>query len=436
MRFRFRLPRQNRGTWLVAAVLSVVAVVVAAYAYHEANKPSVGNFVRKNVGTLTATAPPKVAKSAKKFIWPIYGFNDARTRVFNGPRVFNTPSNFYAKWRLSGNAPLEFPPVIDGNVLFFLDDHGTLNKVNLTTGHRYWREHFGIWSASTPGLDPKLGLVFVSILSKDSDTPGDGEFVAVSMKKGTAVWTDPVSAGTESSPLIWGNNVYFGDSGGTMHDVNPKTGATKWTFPTAGPIKGGPTLAGGVLYFANYSGQVFAVNASTGKQIWASNVSGPVYGSPTVYDGRLFFGTNAGGFYSLYTKNGQVAWSKSAGTYVYSSAAVDDVPGLGPVVYFGTYDGIGAGYAFALNASNGSVIWEKDFGNSISGAASIVNDTVFFSGVYPQDGTNHSVTRGYNLRTGAQVFYFPDGAYTATVASPKAIILSGHYVLYGLFPKH
>ncbi|MGH2842988.1 MAG: hypothetical protein ACRDKL_05310 [Solirubrobacteraceae bacterium] len=55
---------------------------------------------------------------------------------------------------------------------------------------------------------------------------------------------------------------------------------------------------------------------------------------------------------------------------------------------------------------------------------------MFFSGVY-----HPNYTRGYDITTGKQVFSFPDGAYTATIASPKRVYLCGHYTLYGLVPK-
>ncbi len=430
MRFRFRLPRENRRTWFAAATLSVVALLVAAYAYHQASKSTTANYYNPHAAFQTGptSSPASSVGKGARFLWPIYGFNDARTRVFSGgPAWMNTPSTWQVKWKLSGNAPLEFPPDIYGNAAFFMDDHATVNKINLLTGHRYWRYQPGVWSAASPALDPKLGLLYVPVLSKTSDSPGNGAFVAISMKSGKPVWSDPLPPGSESSPLIWGQNVYFGDSGGTVHDVNAKTGATIWTFPTSAPVKGGPTLHAGVLYFGNYAGEVYAVNARTGHQLWSTNIGPNVYASPTYAYGRLYVGNTSGGFYSLEASSGAVAWSFNTGNYVYSSAAVDNVPGLGPTVYFGSYNG----HAYAVNAQSGHIDWEQAVGGSISGAASIVNNTVFFSSVY----TGHNLTRGYNVASGAQDFSFNDGAYTATVASPKAVLLSGHYVLYGFFPK-
>ena len=42
---------------------------------------------------------------------------------------------------------------------------------------------------------------------------------------------------------------------------------------------------------------------------------------------------------------------------------------------------------------------------------------------------------GLNIRTGRQVFAFPDGAFNPVVADNHAIYMSGYSVLYQLRPK-
>jgi outer membrane protein assembly factor BamB len=412
---------------MAAIALAVVAVIVAGLAVHELTKQKsvLNTSVKINTGQSTATKVGK--KAANTFLWPLYGLNDARTRVFEGPSDLEPP--FKTGWKLSGNAPLEFPPDIDGNVMYFMDDHASVNKVNIKTGVRYWRKHVGVWSAASPALDPKLHLLFVPVLSKTQDSPGNGQFVAMSMKTGNVVWKDPLPSGSESSPLVWHGTVYFGDSGGTVHAVNAVNGKQLWQFPTSGPEKGGPTLSKGILYFGNYAGQLFAVNATTGKQVWEANPGGTVYASPTVAYGRVYVGSTNGFMYSYSATTGVLGWSRDTGNYVYSSAAADNVPKLGATIYFGSYTGT----AYALNAATGTVDWSENLGGihpSISGAASIVNNVVYFSGVY------HGLTKGYNVSTGKQVFSYPDGAYTSTIASPRAVFLMGHYTLYQLLPTH
>jgi outer membrane protein assembly factor BamB len=423
-----RLPRENRGTWIAAIVLGLVAIVVAGLAVHELTKQKAVYNPKAPFNAGQTTTPPVKKTATKDFLWPVYGYNDARTRVFVGPSDLTPP--FTEGWKLSGNAPLEFPPDIYGNTLYFMDDHASVNKVNAETGHRYWRKHVGIWSAASPALDPKLGLLYVPVLSLTEDAPGNGQFVAMSMKNGDIKWKVPIPAGTESSPLVSHGIVYFGDSGasdGMMYALSAKTGRLIWKFPTDGAVKGGPSLAGGKLFFGNYAGQLFAVNAKNGAKIWEATVSGHIYASPTLAYGRVYVGSSTTGFmYAFEQSDGALAWSIGTGNYVYSSAAADTVPVLGATIYFGSY----TGNAYAVNAKSGAVDWEKNINDSISGAASIINNVVYFSGVYK------GLSVGYNVTTGADVFNFNDGAYTTMVASPRALYLSGHYTLYEMLPKH
>jgi outer membrane protein assembly factor BamB len=422
-----RLPRENRGTWITALALGLVAIVVAVAAVYEITKQKPVSNSNVPINTTASPATKVVSKKgAKHFLWPIYGLNDARTRVFEGPADLKPP--FRTAWKLSGNAPLEFPPDVYGNVMYFMDDHASVNKVNLKTGQRLWRKDVGVWSAASPALDPKAHLLFVPVLSKTQDSPGNGQFVAMNMKSGKVVWADPLPSGSESSPLVWHGIVYFGDSGGTVHAVNALTGKQVWDFPTSGPEKGGPTLSHGILYFGNYAGQLFAVNAKTGKQVWQASPGGTVYASPTVAYGRVYVGSTNGFMYSYSATTGALGWSIDTGGYVYSSAAADTARGIGATIYFGSYSGT----AYAVNAATGHVDWSENLGGdhpSISGAASIVNRVVYFSGVY------HGLTKGYDISTGRQVFSYPDGAYTSTIATPRAVYLMGHYTLYELLPK-
>ncbi|MGH2836533.1 MAG: PQQ-binding-like beta-propeller repeat protein, partial [Solirubrobacteraceae bacterium] len=278
-----RLPRSNRRTWLLAGVLVVVAVAVAAYAVHELGKPGNTNnpHIAFRTGPTTTTTP---AKTVNNFTVPFYGNGATRTRDFVGDADLNNPSALKLAWKFGGNALLEFPATIWGNNLYLMDDGATLKRVNITTGKQIWERHMGTChgcglSASSPSLDVARKELFVSVLSLKGSTIGavGGELAAVSMRSGKTLWTFPVSSGTESSPMIVGNSVYFGDQGGTEYSLNIKTGHENWLFPTGGSIKAGADYYDGNLYFGNYAGAFYAVNAKSGKQAWRATPGGEFY---------------------------------------------------------------------------------------------------------------------------------------------------------------
>ena len=425
-----RFSRSNRRTWLLAGVLVVVAVAVAGYAVYKLGQPS--NSYNPSVGftasTPTTTTP---AKHANNYLLPFYGGGATRTRDFVVSPQLNHPQSLKLAWKRGGNALLEFPATIWGNNLFYLDDSATLKRVNMTTGKFIWLRHMGTCtgcglSAASPALDPKLQMLFVSVLSLQGKSKGavGGEEAGVSIgHHGKIVWTFPVPSGTESSPLVVGNSVYFGDQAGTFYSLDAKTGKENWHFDTGGSIKGGADYYDGNLYFGNYAGSFYAVNARTGKQVWSASPGGEFYSTPAAAFGRIYVGNNSGAAYSYSAKNGALAWSRALGAYVYSGPAVATVPKLGPTVFIGSYTGA----LYALNAVNGATDWSSQIGGSqpaISGSATVVNNTVYVSGVYAPG------SYAFDATTGKQVWTYPDGSYTTVVASPNALFLMGKYVLY------
>jgi outer membrane protein assembly factor BamB len=106
---------------------------------------------------------------------------------------------------------------------------------------------------------------------------------------------------------------------------------------------------------------------------------------------------------------------------------VGDIPHLGPTVFFGSYNG----EFYALNAQTGATRWEHEDAHSdrISGSPTIVNHVVYYSDL------DDNLTTGLNVLSGKPVFSFNQGAFSPVVATPGAIFLSGHYVLYKFVPS-
>jgi outer membrane protein assembly factor BamB len=253
------------------------------------------------------------------------------------------------------------------------------------------------------------------------------------MKTGAVVWKVPIPAGTESSPLAYGNSVYFGDQAGHVYSVDARTGHINWTYHASDAVKGGPAIADGLIYFGDYSGRAYAVSAATGHQVWAVTTSGTAFGfgsgnfyaTPAVAYGRVYLGNTDGRVYSFAAHTGRLAWATGTGAYVYSSAAVDDVPGLGPTVFVGSYDG----NFYAFDARSGAIRWTHHAGGRISGSPTIVGGTVYYSDL----GDRNTV--GLGVRSGRQVFFFPDGAFNPVIADQNTIYLIGYSMVYQLKPK-
>jgi outer membrane protein assembly factor BamB len=424
------VPRRwlRRGLIAAAAILVAIGVAVAIVLLH-----SPGNVSHPNV-QFTTTTTSRTSTTAKPtadtFVWPWYGYDDGRTRVFDPPRDLQPPLR--VGWHYNDGALLEFPPVIFHEGMYLLDDGGSARAVNLRTGHRLWQHKVGTLAAASPAVAAQAGEVLMPILSTHGRTPGDGRFVALSMKTGRVIWSRPDAAGTESSPIVGGDTVYYGDQAGDLFARNVRNGHLDWTYHAGGAIKGGPALVGGVLYFGDYSGHAYAVRAVNGREVWSVGTngahfgfgSGQFYSTPAVAFGRVYMGNTDGRVYSFGARTGALAWATATGGYVYASPAVASPKGIGPTVYIGSYDG----NFYAFNARSGAVRWRHAAGGRISGSATVLGNLVYYSVL------GRRVTAGLNVVTGAQRFSFHDGAFTPMIADQQAIYLIGYGGVYQLRP--
>lgn len=423
---------------MLAAVLVVVIAMLVALILAAANTPprkrapvappattTVTPPATAPAAPTTTTAPPRPPRR-NNFTVAFYGNTRTRTRHFKAINALHPP--FKLKWTLGRNALLEFPPTIWGNNLYLIDDGATVKRINIATGKLIWQRHVGRLSASTPALDVRRKLLFVSVLSDRCATIGcvDGEEAALSMRSGKVLWRFAVPSGTESSPMIVGDSVYFGDQAGTLYSLGVRTGRENWSFSTGGSIKGGADYWGGNLYFGTYGGSFYAVNARTGHEVWAASPGGQFYSTPAIGFGHVYVGNKNGEAYAFDLRTGALAWSTGLGSYVYGGPAVAAVKGLGPTVYIGSYDR----RLYALNAINGTVRWDVGVPTAISGSATVINSTVYVSIVYGRG------SYGFSARTGRREFYFPDGSYTTAIADRTMLFLMGKYVLYAFAPAH
>jgi outer membrane protein assembly factor BamB len=409
---------------IAAALLIVVGAAVALIVLLSGGGGS--HPQTKSAGTPVLKSGKRVAGDT--FIWPFYGYDASRTRDFPASASFGPPLR--RGWSYEDYALLEFPPVLYHDEMFFIDYDGSAKAVNKLNGHLIWQRKVGTLSAVSPAVDPQHHLILIPLLSETPGArlPGNGRFVALSMKTGRVVWSRALPAGSESSPLVQGTNVYFGDAGGTVYSLRTANGHLNWTFHASGAVKGGVAYSAGNIYFGDYASRVYALSASTGHEVWATTTgggAGSIYGSTAVAFGRVFVGNTNHHVYALSRSSGQVLWDTPTSAYVYSSPAAANVSGLGPTVYVGSYDG----NFYALNADSGAVRWTHASGEPISGSGTIIGHVIYY-GVLR---TKNSI--GLDTRTGRQVFAYPDGEFASAIADHHAIYLIGYSKIYQLIPE-
>jgi outer membrane protein assembly factor BamB len=405
---RFRALSTAKQAGSVAAVLLVIAG--AAYGISKAvDRP--GDVFNADVG-FEDKKKPKKPKVIKKVDWPVYGYDDARTRFLDTSRV--NPPYHSADWSWVAGTLLEFSPVIHKDSLFVVDKNARTVALDSDTGKKLWDHDVGGLSAASPAYAD--GRLFVVTLE-----PGDIQ--AMDPRNGKVLWERDLGARSETSPVVYKNSVIVGNESGTVFAFDVKTGNTKWTIDTADAVKGGIALEGGIAYFGNYAGQLYAVRADDGSVKWQSGTQGSsfgttgrIYSTPAVAYGRVFVGSIDSRVYSFDAENGDLAWSQSTGDWVYSAPAVAEVGDGPPTVFIGSKDKS----FYALDAKTGAVRWKKDTGGILLGAPTILGRIVYVGVIGPKNGTI-----GFNANSGREVFRHELGEYNPVTSDGDKLYLTG-----------
>lgn len=365
--------------------------------------------------------PPrkKVTVKPETFVWPMYGYDRARTRSLG----VDLKPGFKPLWRYNANQLLEFSPILARGTLFVVRKDATVFAISSRTGRRLWARKVGDLSAASPAY--ANGRIFVVTLT--------GRIVSLDAKTGRARWGKKLGSRTESSPLILGDSVLLGSESGKLYRLRQRDGRIEWTYDAGGAIKGGPAYADGKVFVGAYGGTAHAVRANNGKPVWRSSTSGARFGfgsgnfyaTPTVAYGRVYLGNTDGRIYSFSANSGKLGWTKGTGNYVYAAAAADNVRNLGPTIFIGSYDGT----FYALNARNGDVRWSYGTGGKVSGAGSVIGDVVYFSTI------GNFNTYGLSTRSGKRVFFRDSGAYNPVISDGKRLYWTAYESVSALVPR-
>lgn len=182
----------------------------------------------------------------------------------------------------------------------------------------------------------------------------------------TKAWQFDAGSPVRSTPLVSGNDVYFGTAGGDFIALDKKTGQRKWTFHTTAAIHSSAALQNDRLFFADNSQTVYAVRVSDGKLLWTFHMGKKIaypwrfdyyYSSPLLTGQQLVIGGDDGYLYKLNQKDGKPVWKFKANGLIRSTPVL-----FQHTLLFGTTEAT----FYAVDNRNGTPVWEyKITGDSI-----------------------------------------------------------------------
>jgi outer membrane protein assembly factor BamB len=397
----------------------VAGVAVAGVVVWKDRQPPGSILGSSGVEFVTTDEPGAIERPeevVREIPWPTYKFDNQRTYFASD---FDHRPPYRVLWETSAWTVVEFPPVVAYGRLYLANLSGRMVAMNARTGKVVWANNFDRCTAASPAVGDGIvyqPLMYVEPCTKD-DSSLPGAMVAMDAQTGKVLWR--FRAGViETSPLLIGDVLYFGDWRGTLYALDVKTRKPRWTFEAGGELKGGPAYDKGTIYFAGYDDRVYAVNARTGKLRWSSSGEANFYSTPAVAYGRVYVGNTDGRVYAFGAKSGNLLWATSTGSYVYSGPAV-----WNQTVYVGSH----SGRLFALNAATGAVRWSFDLGDAVAGSPGVMAGVVYVS--------TRRKTYALDARSGKQLWQFDDGRYSPLLADEDRVYLIGWRTIYGLRPR-
>jgi outer membrane protein assembly factor BamB len=364
-----------------------------------------------------SSSAQRPAATSAEVDWPIFGRVLERTHY-----IAEAPDPpFHYLWEFFAKQLIEFPPVLQDDILFVVNKTGQVFAVRTSDGKQIWSGNLGN-DVTSPAYND--GTLYLAEL--------DGDVTALEPLTGKKRWTFKAGAKLESSPLIAEGRVYLGSDDGYLYALDAETGKLDWRRRLGNDVKASPSYSQGTIYVGDYEGTVWAVDAASGKVRWSTDTTklppggrGGFYSSPSIAFGRVYEARDDGTVYAFDQGSGKLDWHFVTSNSIYASPAAAHVPGTRPSVYIGSYNH----QLYALDAATGAKRWRYDIGGVIPGTPTVVGKTVYSSSFQTKK------TVGVDAKTGKPVFHWGSAGFTPVISDGERVFLTGFQTVWAFDAK-
>ncbi len=226
-------------------------------------------------------------------------FSDAKGRFIGSPLVLNdtiyapASDNYLYALDIKGNLKWKFPtkqanwatPASDGKYIYLTSMDHHLYALDPKTGSQVWSIDLGAALICSPIIGPDGSIIVGSL---------GNEIVAVESDGRLVLWRKATSSGVWGTPVLKGNNIYFGDASGNIYAIDvTNQGNIVWQQKPGDAVIGSPGLMPNGLVFATETGKVIALDF-TGATLWLYTANGKLYTTPVYTNNMVLLGVNNG----------------------------------------------------------------------------------------------------------------------------------------------
>ena len=207
-------------------------------------------------------------------------------------------------WKHDTIKEVQYSPVVTDGVVYIGargDVDYSVHALDAMSGEQIW----------VAGVPYPYGPEFaVTVANGKLYAPGaSGEFYAMDVSTGEALWSISVSLGAKSPPAVLDGVVYL-TAVNTAYALNGATGEEIWSYGTEKfpAIDYPAVVVDGVYYFAPDS-NLYALDVTTGHMNWFYVASGLITDAPVVAEGMVYVRSESGGFHAVDAATGGRALS-------------------------------------------------------------------------------------------------------------------------------
>ena len=178
--------------------------------------------------------------------------------------VASTNSKLYSidldkniNWRFTtGDEILSTPSYVNETVIFGSND-GNLYCLNQSGGDLIWKVDLNNKVISSPVVDEHDNNVFIG-----SD---EGNLTCIDTRDGTVKWSHSTGGRIETTSALKDNLIAYGTTDGYLYVLNKYTGIEEFSYNPGtllfnSPITSSPVIYGNSLFFSDASGQMYSLN--------------------------------------------------------------------------------------------------------------------------------------------------------------------------------
>lgn len=264
---------------------------------------------------------------------------DPRDLIANGD--FKNPA---LEWTFAGaTGPWVASPLVLDDMLFAPNSDGNLYVLDLNDGQSQKQ------AVATVELGGRLWAQPVTDGERVYVTSLDHSIYAVDAETYKVVWHEDISAAIPGSPAIGPDgNLYVGSLASQLERFDPATGAHTPVLDAEYWIWSTPVLDGNELYFGDLKGYFYSFDTTSGGLSWKVQPDGAITANAILQNDHLLLATESGNIYAI-GRDGKTLWFEEVGGKIYTTpVAVGDLILVAP---------LGADFYLAALDPNGRQVW-------------------------------------------------------------------------------